>query len=522
MLKRLALPILSGFLIGTSYIPFPPWALFFCQVPLWIFWYRETSAKQAFWGGWLTQFILNAIGFHWIAHTATEFGNLPWWGGFLVLMLFCSLAHLYYPLAGYCWKKLTLRYDFPEWCKPLLLISLFAFFEWIYPTIFPWHMGYPWLWARLPGFNFADVIGFEGLNLLTLTVNACLLYCWFQRRTYRRALAPLAAAVLLFALPNALGEKHGEPWKKTDAQVNVLVIQGNIGNLEKVYAQAGRFYQTVILDKFLSLSEKGLREHPETNVLLWPETAFPDNLDLPYQTQVNSTRLQNFLASKKIPLLTGAYSQDPQKKEVYNGLFFLDESGHHTISPYRKTILLPFGEYFPGAQYAPFLLKLFPEVSTFGRGSGPRLFAADNWKVGPQICYEGLFPEFSGELSHKGAEWFVNVTNDSWFGAGFEPRQHLYMTLARAIEFRRPLIRATNTGISAAILADGEVLTPSPLFEEWTGLYKILYKRNPTSTIYEKIVPYTTSVLAFVCILLIVYGRERTRRSRLERNSKQT
>jgi apolipoprotein N-acyltransferase len=133
--------------------------------------------------------------------------------------------------------------------------------------------------------------------------------------------------------------------------------------------------------------------------------------------------------------------------------------------------------------------------------------------VGPQICYEGLFPDFSRELADQGAQIFVNVTNDSWFGTTAEPYQHLVMTLARGIEFRRPVVRATNTGISAAMTADGTEMDRSPLQEEWTHLYEIPYRKEPRPTFYQEyghwLVP---SILWLAAGILIAAGRRGGRR----------
>jgi apolipoprotein N-acyltransferase len=127
--------------------------------------------------------------------------------------------------------------------------------------------------------------------------------------------------------------------------------------------------------------------------------------------------------------------------------------------------------------------------------------------VGPQICYEGLFPGFSRSLADQGAQIFVNVTNDSWFGTSAEPYQHLFMTLARGIEFRRPVVRATNTGISAAMRADGTLLERSPLHAEWTHLYEIPYRKEPRPTFYQeygfRLVP---TILWLTAAVLIAAG----------------
>src|SRR4051794_35394248 len=100
-LTRYRLPILSGILIGTSYIPFPPWTLFFCLVPLWSFYLEHPlEPKRIFIAGWISQFLLTLIGFHWIAHTAYAFGHMPWSVSLIVLLGFCTFAHLHIPIAG--------------------------------------------------------------------------------------------------------------------------------------------------------------------------------------------------------------------------------------------------------------------------------------------------------------------------------------------------------------------------------------------------------------------------------------
>jgi apolipoprotein N-acyltransferase len=180
--------------------------------------------------------------------------------------------------------------------------------------------------------------------------------------------------------------------------------------------------------------------------------------------------------------------------------------------------LLAFGEYLPLSEQFPFLLKALPFVSNFGRGLGPAILdlplaSGQGLRIGGQICYEGLYPDFTRGLVEKGAELLVNVTNDSWFGYPFEPNQHLYMTLARAIEVRRPLLRSTNTGISTAILASGEVLQKSPLHKEWFGHFVLPYKSNPPPTFFVLYGHWDWIVWMFVLILLVGGSRyARTRR----------
>lgn len=511
------LPIVSGLLIGTSYIPFPPWAIFFCMIPLWRFWDETDSIKSAFIGGFVAQFVLNLIGFYWIEETAREFGHIPAPLSVFVLIGFACIAHLYYAVSGAVVVGLGRKFQLTTFQRILLYITVFGFFELLFPTIFPWHLGYTWLWAGFPAIQFADIVGFEGLNILTLLLNAMLYMAWVNvsRRTSLRI---FTTAILIFAALNFAGWSYGAEWKKTDANLKVAVIQANIGNLEKIYAQVGLAYQDNIVNKYLRMTTEAVEKyHPD--LIVWPETAYPDNLDRPFLQARLAQLTMSSIKNWHTPLFAGGYSEDIFNKRAYNGVFLFDETGELTMNPYRKTILLAFGEYFPGAKLFPWLPKLIPAISDFGSGNGPTLMSYRNMNLGPQICYEGLYPEFSAGLAKKGAEVFINVTNDSWFGKYFEPYQHLYMTLARGIEMRRPLVRSTNTGISTAILASGQILEHSPIHTEWSGMFEIPYKKNPPHTIYEKIAGFWIWALAIVSILLIVFSRG-IRRTRLERSSK--
>jgi apolipoprotein N-acyltransferase len=173
---------------------------------------------------------------------------------------------------------------------------------------------------------------------------------------------------------------------------------------------------------------------------------------------------------------------------------------------YDKVRLLVFGEFVPFSDLFSGAKRWFPETADFARGPGPGTRLIGALQVGPQICYEGLFPDFSRSLADQGAQIFINVTNDSWFGTSAEPYQHLFMTLARGIEFRRPVVRATNTGISAAMRADGTLLDLSPLHAEWTRLYEIPYRKAPRPTFYQeygyRLVPLALWLTAAILIAM--------------------
>lgn len=510
--------------------------MLFGIAPLAVAWFRlahtsDTSTSlrrlvlKSFFLGWLAQFILNAIGFHWIAVTATEFGHFPMWAGIIVLMGFCAIAHAYYGVAGalalYIFKKFEksgTTLSAPTFVA--LAFSLFALCESVWPSIFPWHLGYPWLWAELPGAQFADVIGFEGLNLVTLATNALFAIGWIawdrSEKTFLGRARPSArwigAGLALFIAINLLGLGRAEKWRQNDGELKILIAQGNVGNYEKLIVEQQKNFIYPIINTYTKLSSQGFEWHPEATHVLWPETAFPDFLDNTFQGQQSWVMLQQYAKARGKTVLTGAYSHDREKRETYNGFFAMGADGAIRTPPYRKSILIPFGERFPFSDIIPYMKWLFPGLGSFGSGAGPTTMDLGDFRLGPQICLESLYPAFSASMARQGAEIFSNVTNDSWFGRTFEPYQHMTMTLARAIENRRPLLRATNTGITTAILADGTVLEKSPIGEEWVGFYKIPFKKNPEVVIYSQIAGYSPWISALVAAFLCGFTWVRRRK----------
>jgi apolipoprotein N-acyltransferase len=518
-------PLFSGLLIGTTYIPFPPWALVFCYAPLWIFLFTKAKNwKEGFIAGWWTQFTLSLIGFHWVSYVSHQFGGFPWIFAVLTLLLFASAVHLYIPLAAAAIVVLKEKY---AWDLKSTLIGaalLLSLLERVWPSIFPWNLGYPLLWADLPAYNWADVIGFEGLSTLVLLLNAWVAWIWIHRRRERVLQRHVFLFVSFLLIVNLSGYNHGLLWKEFDRTFKVSIIQANIGDLEKVFAEQGQaHFRSSIIENFMSLSEKAVASAPNTELLVWPETAFPDYLDDYYNSSPSVQLLAQRLAPLGKTLLTGAYSKDapgsPEPRRVYNAMFLVDSNAKPLSTPYHKTDLLAFGEFFPFSDQFPILLKWFPFISNFGRGEGPIILnyphPEGDIRIGGQICYEGLYPGFTRGLAEKQADVLVNITNDSWFGKNSEPQQHLFMTLGRAIESRRPLIRATNTGISTVMLADGTVMQESPLHEPWQGTYDLRMKKNAPTT--EFVIwghwDWIVLVLAFLGILYKGQRNARPRRA---------
>ena len=480
------LPVLSGILIGTSYIPFPPWASLFCFVPLWLFWQRQRSLKTVLLSGILTSFVYTLIGFNWVTYTLHEFARVNWFLAGIGMVLFALFGHLFVPLAGMLWFWGRRLCASKEWLSFALMAVLTALAEHYTPMLFKWNFGYSWYGAGLPIYHWAEMIGFAGLSMLTILANLFALLAWRARASTAGKLG-FAAILAVF-----LGFNGGGVWLKNrlpepDASFNALLVQANIGNLEKQSMEHGKGFRNEILKKYLQITAEGLAQNPGVDFVMWSETAFPSILGGEYNQTILAEVLQEFLRNHRVALITGAYGKDQASGLITNSLFAIDNQGSITEPHYSKTILLALGEYIPGVETFPWLKSLLPMVSQFGRGPGPTVLLRFNgYAMGPQVCYESLFPEFSKGLADLGAQFIVNVTNDSWYGTWQEPYQHLYMTLARGVEFRRPVLRVTNTGISTVALASGEALALSPLESRWAGVYHVAYQTQPQPTFYQR------------------------------------
>jgi apolipoprotein N-acyltransferase len=308
-------------------------------------------------------------------------------------------------------------------------------------TGFPWNpWGSDW---ELPG-RTGDVliqpaawVGVHGLTLLTLLLAA-------TPALGRRA---LAVGVVGLAAWAGFGEwRLSAPPPKAPG-VEVVLVQGDIAQGEKW----NRDRAVGIFRHYLALSRDGVaearaRDPASVHVVVWPESASPFLIDSQAAAAIDE-------AIGGATGLIGAVRLGPDERPR-NSLIALVGPGA-PVATYDKWHLVPFGEYSPG--WVPVGLQLV-RGGGFAPGPGPvTLHVPGLPPVGPLICYEAIFPAEVIDAADR-PDWMVNVTNDAWFGDSSGPRQHLAAARMRAVEEGLPLVRAANTGISAAFDAYGREL----------------------------------------------------------------
>ena len=480
------LPILSGILTGTSYIPFPPWAVLFCFIPLWCFCLKHTQEiKLLFIAGWLTQFIWALIGFHWVAYTIHVYGNFNWFISIAGLLAFCSLAHLHIPLALVVWSYFIKIIPPVKFLRLLSLASLLSLALCL-PMLFQWNLGYTWFWAKLPIFHTAELWGFQFLSTLTILLQVC----FFSLRNKKL----IAMGAGIFFLFNGWGYILAKRLKTPDSTAKVLLVQHNIGSSMELKGLRHQVFEK-ISNKLINLTKEALDN--SVDFILWPEGAYPYLL-----REDRRSNLQKIVKNEfQTTLVTGASTRIG--RDVTNSIFFIDSKGDFNPARYDKNKLLAFGEYIPGDQWFPQLRKIFlGSHQAFIAGTeGPSVRSVGNIRLGLQICYESLSDLFSRKLSQKGADILINITNDSWFGWWYEPYQHLYMTFARGIELRKPMVRSTSTGISSAMDAYGNI-EKSPVRKPWAKVIEVPYSSNHRPTFFEGFGYYINFIVLLLLLLL--------------------
>ena len=423
---------------------------------------------------------------------------MPWPVAFLGLLAYASFANMELALAAVLWNWLRKWLQLQSVASWGLLATLTALFEAHFPSIFEWNYGYTFFWAKLPIYQLSELFGFQGLSSLIILINLIVLIAVIDKK-HRKTL--LTQALTAFAVLNLFGWALKKSLDEPDSLMKVGIVQANIGNLQQQSTTYGSQFRNHILDEYIGLSKELAANHPDLDFIVWPETAFPSTIFNSGFGDSHLTRLKADIQEMNTAFLIGGYGFEPETRRPKNAIFALNAKGEVHHEHYYKTHLLAFGEYIPGVELFPILRKYIP-ASEFARGKGPKTINFENHKIGLQICYESLFPEFSIQLANQGAQWIFNVTNDSWYGTWQEPYQHLMMTLARAIETRRPLIRATNTGISSVVLANGDILATSPTRSKWSGAFEVPYLSKPKQTIYQKW-PWLTDAL--LLLLLAVF-----------------
>ena len=460
LLEQLPL-LLAGGLTTLAYAPYTLWWLPLLSVALLVMAVqRVSSARQALLAGFSFGLGWFGAGVSWVHVSIAQFGGLPLAGSLSLMALLVGYLALYPALAAY----LTFRLTRPA-LLPLVFASCWVLAEWLRSVMltgFPWlSLGYSQTEYGLH--NFAPLIGETGISFV-LVFSAAALAQLFRPQAALARYGYVLIAGLLFVIAPQLSALKG--WHYTDNSLDVLLVQGNVK--QELRWAPEQEWPTML--KYLDLT----RPHFQTDLVIWPEAAIPqlEPLAESYLDNLNRAALYADTA-----VISGILDYNVKTQQAWNNLIVLgkryaDSSdgdyfyGHG--NRYSKHQLLPIGEFVPFESWLRKLAPIFDlPMSSFSRGAyvQPNL-VANGYHLLPAICFEIAFPAQIAANMTADTQLLLTVSNDAWFGDSIGPHQHLQIAQMRALEFGRPLLRATNTGITAVVKPDGSISKIAAQFSE--------------------------------------------------------
>ncbi len=321
--------------------------------------------------------------------------------------------------------------------------------------------GFPWTplgasqWACPPVFLSARWIGITGISLAIVTVNVALWALWRLKDRVLPATRLAAGWVVALLLFSFTTYRQTQAEIKESRPVTVAALQGSFTEQEKWDLPVD-----TLLSRFENLAFQASNLAPA--VIVWPETATASVIgEEPGMVE----RLVRLAADTKTAHVVGALLNDVTGR-LSNGAFLISGSGIEAV--YVKMHLVPFGEYLPRwiKVVAPFAKKLTEGLVDLSPGSEPVLLnLSSGGRAGVAICYEAIFPAHARRLVAEGAEMFVNITNDAWYGRTAATYQHALGPIARSVECGRYTIRCANTGVSLIVDPRGRFTQTLPLFQ---------------------------------------------------------
>jgi apolipoprotein N-acyltransferase len=464
-----------------------------CIAPLiYVLSLRELTLRNAFLIGYICGIIWYAGTCFWIYHTMHLYGGLSKPVSVGIVVLFCLYLGLYHGVFGAALAWVAGERN----TKTAIFVSPFI---WVAVELMRYHItGFPW---DVLGTAAVDNLGIAwlarwtsvyGLSFLIAFVNAT--FAWaLYRRSLIDAIVALALAGGLQACSAYNPPSSPAPYKATLVQQNIPINPPGTWTPD--------YFDRVMFD-LANMSHAPSDSRNDVRLMVWPESPSPF-----YVTDVKfRTWISTLARDQKSFVIAGSLGTGDNEREVYNSAVFINPSGDFS-GRYDKMRLVPFGEYVPFKQTLFFAEKLTREVSEFSRGNKRNVFDLGPGKAGVFICYESIFPNEVRQFAQSGANVFVNISNDGWYGPYGAPGQHLNMARMRAIENDRWILRATNTGITASIDPYGRVVARSE--REVRVALEAPYDFRDHRTFYTRFGDWFAYACAIIAAIVLVIPRRR-------------
>ncbi len=447
----MALLLVSGALLPLAFAPFHLFPVaFLALIPLFATW-QQGTAKSAMQAGFIFGFGQFIVGVSWVYVAINDFGHSGVIVASLLTLMFVSVLASIPAIVGYTVRRLLCD---RQLASPIMLLlwlpAMWTLGEWLRGWIFT---GFPWLslgYSQIdsPLAGYAPLLGVYGMSWLCAITAGALLWWWQEKRTTLRVVVPL---LLLLWGGGAL--LNLQSWTEpTGKPLRVTLIQGNV-------PQATKWDPDAIRQRLIRYADLSQPYMGESDLIIWPENAVTV-----FYSQIKEAYFDGLEADARATgtdFILGVPLLDKDGYHYYTTMMSL--GSHHAF--YSKRHLVPFGEFLPLEGLLRGLINFFNmPMSSFSPGVDDQpLLQAAGQKIAASVCYEDAFgAEIRDYLPE--ATLLVNGSNNAWYGDSLAPHQHLQISRMRALEFGRPMLRATTNGISAIVNPQGKITVHSKQF----------------------------------------------------------
>jgi apolipoprotein N-acyltransferase len=450
---EVALALLSAALLVFSFPDFNLWPLAWVGlVPLFVAVARRPGRGRAFLLGWMTGTLFFYGSCYWLTYSMIRYGGIPTWMAYLLLVPGPVIAGLFPALCSMGVARAVARWGGRAlFVAPLIWVAL----EWARLGLIGqlWNaIGYSQAYAA-PLIQAARWGGVYLVGFLVVLVNAAVAQMLCERTA--RAVKLGSAAIVFAALVILAASLTSSP--STDAgepAAVVVAVQPNV----PMDPQESLAETAALVERHYQLSESALAQVADKfpnvpRVVIWPESPM-------YFQYAKDSEFRYLIADFATKNHTSVIfnSQEPAPAGgTYNSAVMVNEEGR-LVAQYDKIRLMPFGEYVPLPRWLPGVSYIPTMVGDFTPGAQYTLMPLGRARTGVFICFESAFPFIARHFAEDGADVLVNISNDGYLGPTPVQRQHLANTVFRAVENNRPVVRVTNTGITAFITERGDVL----------------------------------------------------------------
>ena len=442
--RWLALPL--GATLAAAFAPLG-WSMLgiACPAALFVLW-QGVSPREAAWRGFLFTCGTFLAGTYWLYHSIHLVGQAPVWIALVLMLGLVSIMGSYSALIGYGLARWVPARGAWRWLAALPAAWVLA--EWVrgwFLSGFPWlALGYSQLGTPLQGF--APVLGVYGVSLAVAVTAGALVMLLHGGR--RERLVAVTVGAFVWVAAALLSQVT---WTRpVGPAVSVALVQGAVPQAMKW--RAGELERTMQLYRDLT------EPHLGAQIIVWPESAIPA-LESDIRDYLDNVR--SAAAARGSAVIMGLVRRDPLSGNYYNAIAAWSPAEQW----YYKRRLVPFGEFFPvPAQVRDWMRLMNLPYSDFAAGPDQQApLEAAGQSLAPTVCYEDAYGVEQVDLARR-STLLVNVTNDAWFGDSTAPHQHVDISRMRSLETGRPMLRATNDGVTALIEYDGSVISRLPQF----------------------------------------------------------